>query len=47
VSFRIPTPTFGSGLIEQIPDWAIVANRNANASSRRRSVSPAAPEPKR
>src|SRR2546426_849045 len=31
VSFRIPTPTFGSGLIEQIPDWAILANRNANA----------------
>src|SRR5207245_2442065 len=28
---RIPTPTFGSGLIEQIPDWAILANRNANA----------------
>src|SRR5207249_10204909 len=26
-----PTPTFGSGLIEQIPDWAILANRNANA----------------
>src|SRR5881397_1820976 len=31
VSFRIPTPTFGSGLIEQIPDRVIVANRNANA----------------
>src|SRR3989449_7685971 len=31
VSFRIPTPTFGSGLIEQIPDRDIVANRNANA----------------
>src|SRR5213594_3365474 len=31
VTFRIPTPTFGSGLIEQIPDRAIVANRNANA----------------
>jgi len=24
--FRIPTPTFGAGLIEQIPDSAIVAN---------------------
>src|SRR5207245_3699243 len=31
VSFRIPTPTFGSGLIEQIADRDIVANRNANA----------------
>src|SRR5437879_5644320 len=31
VTFRIPTPTFGSGLIEQIPDRAILANRNANA----------------
>jgi CxxC motif-containing protein (DUF1111 family) len=26
VSFRIPTPAFGAGLIEQIPDAAIVAN---------------------
>jgi CxxC motif-containing protein (DUF1111 family) len=30
VIFRIPTPTFGLGLIEQIPDAAIVANQNAN-----------------
>lgn len=27
VIFRIPTPTFGAGLIEQIPDGAILANQ--------------------
>jgi CxxC motif-containing protein (DUF1111 family) len=32
VIFRIPTPVFGAGLIEQIPDDAIMANRAANAS---------------
>ena len=32
VSFRIPTPVFGAGLIEQIPDAAIVANRTASAT---------------
>jgi CxxC motif-containing protein (DUF1111 family) len=26
VIFRIPTPVFGAGLIEQIPDWAIIEN---------------------
>jgi len=31
VVFRIPTPTFGNGLIEAIPDSAIVANANTNA----------------
>lgn len=31
VIFRIPTPTFGSGLIEQIPDSAILANRDRHA----------------
>jgi CxxC motif-containing protein (DUF1111 family) len=31
VIFRIPTPTFGAGLIEQIPDSAIIANQAANA----------------
>jgi CxxC motif-containing protein (DUF1111 family) len=31
VIFRIPTPVFGSGLIENIPDAAIIANMNANA----------------
>jgi CxxC motif-containing protein (DUF1111 family) len=30
ISFRIPTPTFGAGLIEMIPDSAIEANRRAN-----------------
>jgi len=33
--FRIPTPTFGAGLIEQIPDAAIVANQGANASAKK------------
>jgi CxxC motif-containing protein (DUF1111 family) len=32
VSFRIPTPLFGAGLIELIPDGAIVANQAANAA---------------
>jgi CxxC motif-containing protein (DUF1111 family) len=31
VIFRIPTPTFGAGLIEMIPDAAIVANQGSNA----------------
>src|SRR5262245_45615879 len=31
VIFRIPTPTFGAGLIEQIPDSVIVANAAASA----------------
>jgi CxxC motif-containing protein (DUF1111 family) len=30
--FRIPTPTFGAGLIEAIPDSAIVANQAAQRS---------------
>ncbi len=30
VIFRIPTPTFGAGLIEQIPDAAIAANQGSN-----------------
>src|SRR5947208_1037446 len=32
IIFRIPTPTFGAGLIEQIPDAAILANQSAGAS---------------
>jgi len=32
VIFRIPTPTFGDGLIEQIPDGAILAGQSAHAS---------------
>jgi CxxC motif-containing protein (DUF1111 family) len=34
VIFRIPTPTFGGGLIEMIPDGTIAANRSANASAK-------------
>ncbi len=34
VVFRIPTPTFGLGLVEQILDSAIVQNRGANASAK-------------
>lgn len=30
--FRIPTPLFGGGLIEAIPDKAILANKDANRS---------------
>ena len=32
VVFRIPTPTFGDGLIEAIPDSEILANAKANAA---------------
>src|SRR5260370_10820548 len=32
--FRIPTPTFGSGLIEAIADATILANKAANASTK-------------
>jgi CxxC motif-containing protein (DUF1111 family) len=32
--FRIPTPVFGAGLIEQIPDAAIVANQAAARSQK-------------
>jgi CxxC motif-containing protein (DUF1111 family) len=35
VIFRIPTPTFGAGLIEQIPDSLILANRDVNATAKR------------
>jgi len=31
VIFRIPTPVFGAGLIEQIPDKAILANQGSDA----------------
>jgi CxxC motif-containing protein (DUF1111 family) len=33
VIFRIPTPVFGAGLIQQIPDSTILANQAANAAS--------------
>ncbi|MGB9455207.1 MAG: di-heme oxidoredictase family protein [Bryobacteraceae bacterium] len=34
VIFRIPTPVFGAGLIEAIPDSAILANLNAEQTSK-------------
>src|SRR5439155_4497677 len=34
VIFRIPTPVFGAGLIEQIPDAAILASRADNAGAK-------------
>jgi CxxC motif-containing protein (DUF1111 family) len=34
ISFRIPTPTFGTGLIEQITDTAILANLSASSSAK-------------
>jgi CxxC motif-containing protein (DUF1111 family) len=33
-SFRIPTPVFGAGLMEQIPDSAILANQTADSSAK-------------
>jgi CxxC motif-containing protein (DUF1111 family) len=34
IIFRIPTPMFGAGLIEAIPDSAILANMRSNASAK-------------
>jgi CxxC motif-containing protein (DUF1111 family) len=34
IIFRIPTPVFGAGLIEAIPDSAIMANMQANAAAK-------------
>jgi len=34
ISFRIPTPVFGAGLIEQIEDSTILANQSANAGTK-------------
>jgi len=34
IIFRIPTPVFGAGLIEGIPDSAILANMQANVSEK-------------
>jgi CxxC motif-containing protein (DUF1111 family) len=34
IIFRIPTPLFGAGLIEAIPDSAILANLQSNASEK-------------
>jgi CxxC motif-containing protein (DUF1111 family) len=36
VIFRIPTPVFGAGLIELIPDSVILANLNADSSNKSR-----------
>ena len=36
VIFRIPTPTFGLGLVESTPDTALVANLNSTAGARSR-----------
>jgi len=33
--FRIPSPTFGSGLLEAIPEAAILANMNASVATKR------------
>ena len=35
IIFRIPTPVFGAGLIEAIPDSAILANQQANTTAKR------------
>ena len=35
IIFRIPTPVFGAGLIEAIPDSVILANMQANATEKR------------
>jgi CxxC motif-containing protein (DUF1111 family) len=34
IIYRIPTPVFGAGLIENIPDENILANMNANAQAK-------------
>jgi CxxC motif-containing protein (DUF1111 family) len=34
IIFRIPSPVFGAGLIESIPDSTLVANMSANASTK-------------
>jgi CxxC motif-containing protein (DUF1111 family) len=37
IVFRIPTPVLGAGLIEAIPDSAVLANQQANAAAKQRS----------
>lgn len=39
VALRVPTPLFGAGLIEQIPDHAILANQGADSFQKKRWVS--------
>jgi len=41
--FRIPTPVFGAGLIEQIPDSVIEANQSANGFIKKLSAFSGAP----
>src|SRR6516164_1034802 len=36
LSFRIPTPVFGAGLIDNIPDAVILANRNSHAAQKQK-----------
>lgn len=36
IIFRIPTPTYGAGMIENIPDATILANMQANAALKQR-----------
>jgi CxxC motif-containing protein (DUF1111 family) len=36
IIFRIPTPVFGAGLIESIPDSVILANKQANTTEKAR-----------
>jgi hypothetical protein len=43
--FRIPTPVFGAGLIENIADATILANMHANASLKQHLAFPATPTP--
>jgi CxxC motif-containing protein (DUF1111 family) len=35
LAFRIPTPVFGAGLMEQVPDGALVANLSASGAAKR------------
>jgi CxxC motif-containing protein (DUF1111 family) len=37
IIFRIPTPTLGAGLIEAIPDSAILANQRANVAAKQQA----------
>ena len=45
IVFRIPTPTFGAGLIESIPDSTLKTNLQANAARKAAWVSPAGSTP--
>lgn len=35
IALRIPTPLFGTGLIQEIPEATIIANKNADAATKR------------